>query len=211
MYLLHDGGSSQGMLIDTGSGKPEVPSLIQKAMQQHNISKLNKLILTHHHHDHIGGVDSMTDLVRQATIYKFPDSKSKASWVPLSKDQLFLLSGEEGAAASHLRVMHTPGHTPDSVCLLWYQGQQLQGIFTSDTVLGHGSSVFDDLSAYLSTLDALEQVLLDAAPARIPLYPGHGEVRPDGLETVRGYRRHRLEREQELLAQLSRAPGTLGE
>ena len=49
-------------------------------------------------------------------------------------------------AATLLVVLYTPGHSADSICLYlpidW-------ALYTADTVLGHGTAVFEDLAAYM--------------------------------------------------------------
>lgn len=55
-----------------------------------------------------------------------------------------------------LKVLHTPGHTTDSVSLLFPADN---AIFTADTVLGEGTAVFEDLGAYMKSL----RLLVDAA------------------------------------------------
>jgi glyoxylase-like metal-dependent hydrolase (beta-lactamase superfamily II) len=87
-----------------------------------------------------------------------------------------------------VRVLHTPGHTADSVSLL-VEGAGERVVVSGDTILGVGTPVLDErpgsLRAYLSSLDAL----LAVGPAR--LLPGHGPEHPDLLPVVRAYRRHR--------------------
>ena len=55
-----------------------------------------------------------------------------------------------------LKVLHTPGHTTDSISLLFPSDN---AIFTADTVLGEGTAVFEDLGAYMKSL----RLLLEAA------------------------------------------------
>ena len=44
-----------------------------------------------------------------------------------------------------LRCLRTPGHTADSVSLVMCEGEK--GVFTGDTILGQGTTVFTDLAA----------------------------------------------------------------
>lgn len=128
----------------------------------------------------------------------------------------------EDAAAVELEVVHTPGHTSDSVCLvlrapLLREGGARQhatplGVFTADTVLGHGTAVFASLASYLSSLSRLVAVLESRAtvspapePNLVPLLPGHGDVVKDGVAKIREYRAHRLERERQVVEALRKA------
>jgi endoribonuclease LACTB2 len=103
-----------------------------------------------------------------------------------------------------LTVLHTPGHTADSVCLTMVDDS---AIFTADTILGEGTAVFEDLGAYMQSLRTLEytaHALLrptpSGAPGNVVIYPGHGPVVSDGEKTIKTYIAHRSEREAQILA-----------
>ena len=52
-----------------------------------------------------------------------------------------------------LQVMHTPGHSVDSVC---YYLEDEGILFTGDTILGGSTTTITDLAAYMKTLERLE-------------------------------------------------------
>ncbi|KAI0927894.1 hypothetical protein AcW1_005299 [Taiwanofungus camphoratus] len=96
---------------------------------------------------------------------------------------------------SVLQVLHTPGHTTDSLCLYYPEDRAL---FTADTVLGHGSAVFEDLGSYMESL----RKMIDFGQTESkygPVYPGHGPVVSDGLQQVSTYLQHRVAREDQIL------------
>ena len=112
----------------------------------------------------------------------------------------------EGETAGPFTALATPGHSPDSVCLL--MGRTL---FTGDTVLGQGSVFISpdegSLGTYLDSLHRLRELDLEV------LCPGHGPYVWDPHDKLDEYIEHRLERERLLLAALddgarSRAPAT---
>ena len=98
-----------------------------------------------------------------------------------------------------LQVLKCPGHTVDSISLVFPADRSL---FTGDTVLGQGTAVFEDLGDYLASL----QKMLDASDKYDTLNPGHGPVVPDGPQTIRTYIDHRLEREAQIVALLRTTP-----
>lgn len=102
------------------------------------------------------------------------------------------------------RVIPTPGHSADSVCLLWERV-----LFSGDTVLGAGSVFIapgeGSLSAYLQSLERLLSLDLEA------ICPGHGPVVDDPAAKLREYRDHRLEREEKLIAALDAGARTTDE
>ena len=126
------------------------------------------VVLTHSHADHAEGAVSL------------------GAPVTLPRD------GEE---VGPFRAVATPGHSPDSVCLL-----VRQVCFTGDTVLGSGSVFIapgeGSLSAYLDSLRRLRALELEV------LCPGHGPYVWDPAAKLDEYVSHRLERERRLLEAL---------
>jgi glyoxylase-like metal-dependent hydrolase (beta-lactamase superfamily II) len=101
----------------------------------------------------------------------------------------------DGERVGPFTALATPGHSPDSVCLLFDRV-----LFTGDTVLGKGSVFIapgeGSVGAYLDSLERLLDLELDA------ICPGHGPVVHDPHAKLRDYRDHRLERERRVLAAL---------
>jgi glyoxylase-like metal-dependent hydrolase (beta-lactamase superfamily II) len=101
----------------------------------------------------------------------------------------------DGQSVGPFVAVSTPGHSADSVCLLFGQV-----CFTGDTVLGQGSVFIapgeGSLSAYLDSLRRLRSLDLDA------LCPGHGPVVSDPSAKLDEYICHRLDRERRLLEAL---------
>lgn len=71
-------------------------------------------------------------------------------------------------------------------------------MFTGDNVLGHGTAVFEDLTAYMNSLERMGQQFSGRA------YPGHGAVIDEGKAKISEYIRHRQERENQVLEVLGR-------
>ncbi len=101
-----------------------------------------------------------------------------------------------------LHVIHTPGHTADSLCLYLPDDRAL---FTADTVLGWGSSVFEDLYTYMASLRQLIEFKTapDGTQRYTTIYPGHGPTASH--EQVDTYLSHRVERENQELQAISSA------
>lgn len=104
--------------------------------------------------------------------------------------------------ATLLEVLHTPGHSVDSICLYLPHDRTL---YTADTVLGHGTAVFEDLAVYMSSLDKMlkynneNQGKTGTNLGYDTLYPGHGAILTNGPETIATYIKHRLEREAQIM------------
>jgi glyoxylase-like metal-dependent hydrolase (beta-lactamase superfamily II) len=102
----------------------------------------------------------------------------------------------EGERAGSFEAIATPGHSADSVCLVW--GASV--CFTGDTVLGQGSVFIapgeGSLSAYLDSLRRLRSLPLEV------LCPGHGPYVWEPAAKLDEYIAHRLEREARLIEAL---------
>ncbi|KAH9813127.1 beta-lactamase-like protein [Melampsora americana] len=126
---------------------------------------------------------------------------------------------------SNLKIIHTPGHTNDSISCALYSNQsnpteapihELNSIFVGDTILGGSTSVFDNLTEYLKSLEKLKNLIqtehplkpfdLSSIGSNLRLYPGHGDVIEDGLNKINQYIKHRIEREKEILGLLPYEP-----
>jgi ribonuclease/clavin/mitogillin len=70
--------------------------------------------------------------------YKYLVEKDKVKWNDVPE-----------IARVSVRCLKTPGHTADSVALVMCEGER--GVFTGDTVLGQGTTIFTDLSACTSS------------------------------------------------------------
>ena len=106
----------------------------------------------------------------------------------LAHGQLLPITG-----SSPMQVIHTPGHTSDSICLYI---QDDRALYTADTVLGQGTAVFEDLGTYIASLRELLEFQSDYSV----LYPGHGPVVTEGARVIGTYITHRLEREAQIVS-----------
>lgn len=100
------------------------------------------------------------------------------------------------AEGATLRAVHCPGHTTDHMAFVLVEEHAM---FTGDNVLGHGTAVFEDMAAYMSSLELMANKVDGKA------YPGHGDVIEDGKQKIKGYISHRKERENQVLEVLNQA------
>ncbi|XP_029164584.1 endoribonuclease LACTB2 [Nylanderia fulva] len=198
-YLV--GTGRRRVLVDSGEKKTAdaYVKLLNNVLKEENAT-VEHLVVTHWHHDHIGGVESVRNLLKslfpldkQPTVWKLPRSandddssndEKAIQWKPLKDEQVVEVEGAK------LQVKYTPGHTSDHICLL-LQDENI--LFSGDCILGEGTSVFEDLHDYLLSLDKI----LEMQPKII--YPGHGPVLNDPLPRIEYYITHRIQREKEIL------------
>jgi len=192
------------VLVDSGEVKTADAyiKLLNSVLSEENAT-IEHLMITHWHHDHIGGVESVQNLLKrlfpedkQPTVWKLPrspnddgrsDIEKSVQWKPLKNDQVVEVEGAK------LQIKYTPGHTSDHACLL-LQDENI--LFSGDCILGEGTSVFEDLHDYMLSLNKI----LELQPKMI--YPGHGPVLDDPLPRIQYYIKHRQQREDEILRML---------
>ncbi|KAL1742622.1 beta-lactamase-like protein [Schizophyllum fasciatum] len=199
-YLI--GTSNPYVLLDTGEGLAEYINVLESALKDTarpaNPAKpdVSDIILSHWHHDHVAGLPSLPSILAALPIDSYTPSPTGEAIYDLSEGQS--LSTDDGSCT--LQVLSTPGHTTDSIALYLAQDGAL---FSADSVLGQGTAVFEDLSAYLASLrKMLDFCATGDGAAYTVLYPGHGPVVKDGCGTIETYIKHRLEREAQIVVVL---------
>jgi len=187
-YLV--GTGAKRILIDTGEGKPVWAERLRQVLEEEKAS-IGTVLLTHWHHDHVGGVAQVRELQPDVEIRKFvsPSGQGDAAWGTIDDEEVIKCEG------ASLKALYSPGHTDDHV------GFILEGdgaLFAGDNVLGHGTAVFEDLAEYMASL----KKMAGAVDGR--LYPAHGDLVENGKAKVREYIEHRQQREREVIEVLGR-------
>lgn len=145
-------------------------------------------VLTHGHPDHAEGAGRFHEITGAPVAARDPRRCVDAA--PLEQDDASV--GVEGL---DLRVLHTPGHTADSVSFVVRDPAE-PAVLTGDTVLGRGTTVVAHpdgaLKPYLASLDRLRGL------GGVRLLPGHGPVRDDVAAVAEDYLNHRMMRLQEV-------------
>jgi endoribonuclease LACTB2 len=192
-YLI--GTGAERILLDTAQGLPEYLPVLERALAEAEC-RIQEIVLTHGHIDHIGGVASVLERFGPMRVSKLPsadlDVACPAQITPISDESLL---HTEGAT---LRALYTPGHSADHLCFLL---EEERALFSGDNVLGVGTTVIPpdggDLGDYLRSLERL----LSEAPATI--FPAHGPRIDDGVAKLKEYLEHRAQREAQILDALA--------
>jgi len=146
------------------------------------------ILVTHRHGDHTDGIDRLHEITGAPVRAALPQF-CRDSGEPLRDGDSVL------AAGVSIRVMATPGHTSDSVCLRLPHDVP-ETVLTGDTVLGRGTTMIDhpdgSLTDYLASLERLSQ------RAGVVGLPAHGDPLPDLRETCLELLRHRRARLEEV-------------
>ena len=189
-YLV---GRRDPILIDTGAGVPAYVPLLERYLSEREWTQPSRVLLTHRHRDHLGGVPQLRARFRGLSVAKLIH---RDAGLPDPVDDVRDGETIQGDGATLLAV-HTPGHASDHLCFYLVEEQAL---FTGDVVLGGSTTVIPsddgDLLDYMASLRRL--LGLDVRR----LYPAHGPVIEDGPGRIREYIEHRLMRERQILAAL---------
>ncbi|EWC59466.1 Zn-dependent hydrolase, including glyoxylase [Actinokineospora spheciospongiae] len=188
-WLLRAPGAPGCVVVDPG--EEDVPHLERVLAAA---GPVEAVLITHHHGDHVGGAEW---LARRA------DAPVRAFDPALCRGSGPLRDGEVLAHAGlSLEVLHTPGHTGDSVCFaLEHDG--VSAVVTGDTVLGRGTTVIIPPDGKLGEyLDSLREL----AGRSGWVLPGHGPELADLAAVAGQYLAHREGR----LEQIRVALGVLG-
>lgn len=184
-FIFSCGETSHAAVIDPGDQGDE----IAKAVQDAGLT-LTHVLLTHGHVDHVSGLDALCDAtgakvyMHRDDLFLFevnPGFAAALGWVipPLrTEPDAFLEAGQTVTVGEQqLDVLHTPGHSPGSIC---FKGSE--GVFCGDLVFAGGVGRTDLPGGSGKTLlqSIRDQIL--TLPDETPLFSGHGPSTTVGTE-----------------------------
>ena len=184
--ILGDEVTHEAMVVDPGDNIPEILSRLQK----HGLT-LRQIVVTHAHIDHVGGAAQLRKLTGAPVVMNQQDlgllrmMEMQAGWLGVPTPEVAPpdASAEDGLAIGlatlPAEVLHTPGHTPGSICLL-FPDQHL--LLAGDTLFA-GSIGRTDLPGGdgQQILRSLRERLL-VLPDATRVLPGHGPETTIGEE-----------------------------
>lgn len=175
-YVVSAGGRC--VVIDPG---PVIPT--HDAAIEHAIGDLAPVavLVTHTHPDHAPAANPLAQRLRVPAL-------GFAAGPEFAPDALLTDGDVVEVADLSMRVVHTPGHTPDHVCFL-----AERVLFTGDHIMGGSTVIIEDAADYMRSL----RRVLAEAPEH--LYPGHGPEIPDATDMVEAYIAHRVMRERQIV------------
>jgi glyoxylase-like metal-dependent hydrolase (beta-lactamase superfamily II) len=184
--ILGDEVTHEALVVDPGGNIPEILSRLQK----HGLT-LRQIVITHAHIDHVGGAALLRKATGAPVFLNQQDlgllgmMEMQADWLGVATPEVMPpdASADDGLsiglATLPAEVLHTPGHTPGSICLhfpaqhLLLAGDTLfaGSIGRTDLPGGDGRQILRSLRERLVVLPDATRVL-----------PGHGPETTIGEE-----------------------------
>lgn len=152
------------VLIDAGSDPGVVP-FVERAPTGIGKRKLDLIVLTHRHYDHVTMLPALKERFGAAA----------AACGPAADDvDVVLGDGDRLRFGDEIfEVIHTPGHTDDSICLY---GTESRALFVGDTPVIVNAVDGSHEPAYVAAMRRLAALPVQS------IYFGHGEPMTDGCQ-----------------------------
>ena len=153
-YILKDEATGETASIDAPEAAPLIAALEAKGWG------LDKVLVTHHHHDHVDGVEALREKYGAAVVGAAADAKR------LPRLDVAVAEGDEVAVGESVgRVIDVSGHTIGHIAYL-FDGHA----FTADSLMALGCGrVFE--GTYLQMWDSLQKLM--ALSPETKIYSGH--------------------------------------
>ncbi len=185
--LLGDETTGEAMVIDPGDNIPQILAHLAK----HGLT-LKQIVVTHAHIDHVGGALKLKQqtgapiLLNRQDLPLLEMMDVQAGWLGVQTPEV---APPDASAEDHLvvglknypaQVLHTPGHTPGSICL-HFASQKL--LIAGDTLFAGSIGRTDLLRRRISRsiIRSIHDRLLPL-PEDTRVIPGHGSVTTIGEE-----------------------------
>ncbi|TME24098.1 MAG: MBL fold metallo-hydrolase [Chloroflexi bacterium] len=166
VYVLSDPKTKEALLIDAANDAPRIVKELEGLRVSH-------ILTTHGHADHVQALKA----VRERTHAQFSCHQADESMMPLHADHR-VTDGEHFRFGEYEVVaLHTPGHTPGSVCFL-----ADEHLLSGDTLFPGGpGNTANPYASFPTIIESIRRKLL-TLPDDTRVLPGHGKPTTIGRE-----------------------------
>ena len=216
-YLVGDPNTGY-IAIDPGPADDEHLQRLWRAAG----GQIKAIVCTHSHPDHSPGAAPLQALCTHKPpilgLTSKPTARANSRFTPereLADGEKLVLQGTDtgsGGEITHtLRVVHTPGHAANHLCLVLEEDGLL---FSGDHVLNGSTTVIDPPDGHMGDyLDSLDKLAAACEAGSIEfILPAHGHVLGFAHQAITHLKAHRLKREAKIAAAMQALPqGSLQE
>jgi glyoxylase-like metal-dependent hydrolase (beta-lactamase superfamily II) len=162
VYIIYDTDTLEGYVIDPGYEAKKLADIIRKRRLN-----IKGIILTHYHYDHADACSELSKLAGGLDVYihAYDAKHLKGHYDHKIKEGDTFNFGSES-----LEVIHTPGHSPGSICLI---DKRSKNAFTGDTIFptDTGYVIFEggEPLKMMHSMQKLDPILTDD----YMIWPGH--------------------------------------
>ncbi|MDH4220855.1 MAG: MBL fold metallo-hydrolase [Candidatus Aminicenantes bacterium] len=157
-YIIICNATAESVLIDA-------PGDADKILDQLEGTKTACILMTHKHMDHTGALSRLKDEL-SIPVAAHP---ADATGLPVTAEMLLTDGNIVSFGNVTLEVLHTPGHTPGSLCFL--TGKTL---ISGDTIFPGGPGKTGTPSDFEQIVESIKHKIL-VLPDDVRIYPGHGK------------------------------------
>ncbi len=155
-YILVCQATQDSVLID-------VPGEAERIISDMEGTNPTSILITHNHFDHTGALREVKDRLN-IPIAVHPDDADRLPLTP----NVNLNDGDTVSFGKiHLKVLHTPGHTPGSLCFIYNRY-----LFSGDTLFPAGPGRTDTPAAFEQIVKSLQEKIF-VLPENTIIHPGH--------------------------------------
>jgi glyoxylase-like metal-dependent hydrolase (beta-lactamase superfamily II) len=158
-YILVCQQTNESVVVDA-------PGEVNLVVERLKKTQPKYILMTHDHFDHIGGLVELRSLLEVPVAAHPADAKD----LPLEAELRINDGDEILLGAIKLRVLHTPGHTPGSLC--FFTDRYL---IAGDTLFPGGPGKTQSPGDFRQIIQSITEKLFDL-PEEVQVYPGHGEA-----------------------------------
>lgn len=164
VYLIGDENTKEAAIVDAGW---DIDTIIEIANKEK--LKIAKIILTHYHYDHVQKASELADKTKAEIFFHEDEGQFLKATIKNASIKINKLKGNDEISIGKIKIkiIHTPGHTPGSICLL-AENKLLTGDTLFVNAIGRTDLPGGDAVKLFESLQKLKKLGDD-----VEIYPGH--------------------------------------